>query len=112
MTWGYCWPNTGVKTDPSLKKREFGKTARTVRREGRREPSLPLSGYPSYPELTLRTHHLMPVSLINDTAEAKTRVIKMTLPDKPRSSKQHYRLTAHGQRGLETHPGNGVGLGP
>lgn len=31
--------------------------------------------------------------------------LEMTLPDKPRSSKQRYRLTALGQRWLETHPG-------
>ena len=30
-------------------------------------------------------------------------VIEMTLPDKPRSSKQRYRLTAHGQRWLDVH---------
>ena len=32
-------------------------------------------------------------------------LVKMTLPDKPRSSKQRYRLTALGRRWLETHPG-------
>lgn len=32
-------------------------------------------------------------------------LIEMTLPDKPRSSKQRYRLTALGRRWLETHPG-------
>lgn len=31
-------------------------------------------------------------------------VIEMTLPDKPRSSNQRYRLTVLGQRWLETHP--------
>jgi ATP-dependent DNA helicase RecG len=32
-------------------------------------------------------------------------VIEMTLPDKPRSSNQRYRLTTLGQRWLETHAG-------
>lgn len=31
-------------------------------------------------------------------------LIEMTLPDKPRSSKQRYRLTASGQHWLATHP--------
>jgi ATP-dependent DNA helicase RecG len=31
-------------------------------------------------------------------------LIEMTLPDKPRSSKQRYRLTPQGQRWLDTHP--------
>ena len=33
-------------------------------------------------------------------------VIEMTLPNKPRSSNQRYRLTTLGQRWLETHPGH------
>jgi hypothetical protein len=36
-------------------------------------------------------------------------VIEMTLPDKPRSSNQRYRLTPLGQRWLETNPGTGAG---
>ena len=36
-------------------------------------------------------------------------VIEMTLPDKPRSSNQRYRLTTLGQRWLEAHPGTGAG---
>ena len=36
-------------------------------------------------------------------------VIEMTLPEKPRSSNQRYRMTTLGQRWLETHPGAGVG---
>ena len=36
-------------------------------------------------------------------------VMAMTLPDKPRSSNQRYRLTTLGQRWLETHPGPGTG---
>ena len=32
------------------------------------------------------------------------KVIEMTLPDSPRSSRQRYRLTAHGQRWLDAHP--------
>ena len=36
-------------------------------------------------------------------------VIEMTLPDKPRSSNQRYRLTALGQRRLDTHFGSGTG---
>ncbi len=35
-------------------------------------------------------------------------VIEMTLPDKPRSSNQRYRLTALGQHWLDTHPGGGA----
>ena len=31
-------------------------------------------------------------------------LIEMTLPDKPRSSKQRYRLTPQGQRWINTHP--------
>lgn len=31
-------------------------------------------------------------------------LIEMTLPDKPRSSKQRYRLTPQGQRWLDTNP--------
>ena len=34
-------------------------------------------------------------------------LIEMTLPDKPRSSKQRYRLTPQGQRWLDTHPDGG-----
>jgi len=34
------------------------------------------------------------------------KVIEMTLPDAPRSSKQRYRLTALGQRWLDAHPGS------
>lgn len=34
-------------------------------------------------------------------------VIEMTLPDKPRSSLQRYRLTAIGQQWLEAHPSSG-----
>jgi ATP-dependent DNA helicase RecG len=37
------------------------------------------------------------------------RVVEMTLPDKPRSSNQRYRLTALGQHWLDTHPGGGAG---
>ncbi|WP_198948154.1 Fic family protein [Acidovorax sp. T1m] len=33
-------------------------------------------------------------------------VIEMTVPDKPRSSKQRYRLTDFGQHWLQTRPGN------
>jgi ATP-dependent DNA helicase RecG len=33
-------------------------------------------------------------------------VIEMTLPDKPRSNKQRYRRTAHGQRWLDKHSDN------
>ena len=33
-------------------------------------------------------------------------LIEMTLPDKPRSGKQRYRLTAHGQRWLDKHSGD------
>jgi ATP-dependent DNA helicase RecG len=36
-------------------------------------------------------------------------VIEMTLPDKPRSSNQRYRLTTLGQHWLEAHPGTGAG---
>nr|WP_291996718.1 hypothetical protein [Candidatus Accumulibacter sp. ACC012] len=36
-------------------------------------------------------------------------VIEMTVPDKPRSSNQRYRLTTLGHRWLETHPGPGTG---
>ena len=36
-------------------------------------------------------------------------VVEMTLPDKPNSSNQRYRLTVLGQRWLETHPGTGLG---
>ena len=31
-------------------------------------------------------------------------VIEMTLPDKPRSSKQRYRLTAKGKQWMQQHP--------
>ncbi len=34
----------------------------------------------------------------------RSEMVEMTLPDTPRSSKQRYRLTALGQRWLETHP--------
>ena len=43
-----------------------------------------------------RTAYLKPALIAN--------VIEMTLPDKPRSSKQRYRLTPQGQRWLDTHP--------
>ncbi len=36
-------------------------------------------------------------------------MVEMTLPDKPNSSNQRYRLTALGQRWLQTHPGTGSG---
>ena len=36
-------------------------------------------------------------------------LIEMTLPDKPNSRSQRYRLTTLGQRWLETHPGTGSG---
>ena len=36
-------------------------------------------------------------------------VIEMTLPDKPRSSNQRYRLTTLGNRWLVTHSGTGAG---
>lgn len=36
-------------------------------------------------------------------------LIEMTLPDKPRSSNQRYRLTALGQHWLDRHPGGGAG---
>ncbi len=36
-------------------------------------------------------------------------VIEMTLPDKPNSRSQRYRLTALGQHWLDTHPGGGAG---
>jgi len=45
-----------------------------------------------------RTAYLKPALLAN--------VIEMTQPDTPRSSKQRYRLTAHGQRWLDAHPGS------
>ena len=32
-------------------------------------------------------------------------LVEMTLPDKPRSSKQRYRLTAIGRQWLKTHSG-------
>lgn len=48
-----------------------------------------------------RTAYLKPALVAN--------VIEMTLPAVPRSSKQRYRLTALGQRWLETHQGNGAG---
>jgi len=35
-------------------------------------------------------------------------VVEMTLPDKPNSSNQRYRLTALGQRWLQAHPGTGA----
>ena len=35
-------------------------------------------------------------------------VIEMTLPDKPNSRSQRYRLTPLGQRWLDTHPGGGA----
>lgn len=34
--------------------------------------------------------------------------VEMTLPDKPNSSKQRYRLTSMGQRWLKAHPGNSI----
>lgn len=34
--------------------------------------------------------------------------VEMTLPDKPNSSKQRYRLTSIGQRWLKAHPGNSI----
>jgi ATP-dependent DNA helicase RecG len=37
------------------------------------------------------------------------RVVEMTLPDKPTSRNQRYRLTAIGLRWLDTHPGGGAG---
>jgi ATP-dependent DNA helicase RecG len=36
-------------------------------------------------------------------------VVEMTLLDKPTSCNQRYRLTAIGQRWLDTHPGGGAG---
>ena len=36
-------------------------------------------------------------------------IIEMTLPDKPNSRSQRYRLTPLGQRWLVTHPGTGSG---
>lgn len=38
-------------------------------------------------------------------AAIATDLVEMTLPDKPRSSKQRYRLTAIGRQWLEVHPG-------
>lgn len=37
------------------------------------------------------------------------RLVEMTLPDKPTSRNQRYRLTAIGQRWLDTHPGGSAG---
>lgn len=40
---------------------------------------------------------------------SEMRVVEMTLPDKPTSRNQRYRLTAIGQRWLDMHPGGGTG---